>query len=843
MRKGYTDGLFLDNSIFLDDSQKRAGTVLTGFLQLLVILVASWSTLYILIESIPVPAHILYIHLTIALCSAFVFALCLIPSYNGVKLFFCLLFYVLFFISRFKMIENGFYIFENEVIFRLEQYYNVSIGIFEANYETHIADSTVLLVMIFIPIISLITIAVVKGRFVKIASIIILLPVAASFILGKTPSEKFFIPCLASLLYMIRQGFYGSHHVDLRQRSILLKINTWAGAWLSFIGILLFFLLKILVPEDSYYEISQIADMRETIQTKINNITLEDITSSVANYNLPDFNSSKGGLDGGALGRTGRIQYTGSEHLRVIADYDAIEDGIYLKGYVGSEYTGDRWTGHSAYETSMFKEIAKEMQDDFNPINQTINLINAGLKTSVIGDTKLYQMKVEYIHANKRFIYSPYFTNYSELKNINYKQDLYSTPSKQKSSYTFEYYDLMDMSRQFDGGGNLKLIYNSVPYDNDYIDFEVLYRRFVQSVYTRIPEEGLNKLKKLCIDALRNESLKNTEDKILFVKDYLKTNTSYTLAPGNVPEGKDYVEYFLFENKKGYCSHYASAAVLMLRALGVPARYVEGYTVSAADIAINRTGDITILMDDNAQGRDVQISIKDYNAHAWAEVYINGVGWIPVDFTPPAGIGYNAYEREVLNQNTATVSPTRTVSPTAPAQERVQEDLSEIHNTDISPTISKKPDKSTEETGGGVQGKKGVPLLMTLLVFSVLLLFLAILHLKRIIRISKANRNYKAIHIFIKLEKVLNFICGRRGSKRIQLEDNYDYLKYCFDFIDFKELDSFINTVRKARYGRGRITVKELKFVEGFYKNVFGLINNELPFFKKAILKLIILFD
>ncbi|UQT49944.1 transglutaminase-like domain-containing protein [Flavonifractor plautii] len=72
--------------------------------------------------------------------------------------------------------------------------------------------------------------------------------------------------------------------------------------------------------------------------------------------------------------------------------------------------------------------------------------------------------------------------------------------------------------------------------------------------------------------------------------------------------------WFLTESHRGYCMHFASAAVLLLRSMGVPARYVSGFV---ADVP--------------ASGR---VNVPDSAAHAWVEVYIDGYGWEPVEVTP-----------------------------------------------------------------------------------------------------------------------------------------------------------------------------------------------------------------
>jgi hypothetical protein len=90
----------------------------------------------------------------------------------------------------------------------------------------------------------------------------------------------------------------------------------------------------------------------------------------------------------------------------------------------------------------------------------------------------------------------------------------------------------------------------------------------------------------------------------------------YTLTPGAVPAGRDFVEYFLSEGQAGYCVYFASALTVMARAIGLPARYVEGY--------------IVVSEPDEFGWRRVDNS----NAHAWVEIYFEGYGWKLFEPTP-----------------------------------------------------------------------------------------------------------------------------------------------------------------------------------------------------------------
>lgn len=101
----------------------------------------------------------------------------------------------------------------------------------------------------------------------------------------------------------------------------------------------------------------------------------------------------------------------------------------------------------------------------------------------------------------------------------------------------------------------------------------------------------------------------------------LENSTSYTLTPGSAPVNTDIVEYFLFDSREGYCVHYASAATLMYRLYGIPARYGAGYAVQPSDFVLQEDGTWVA-------------EVTDESAHAWTEIFLEDYGWTPVEVTP-----------------------------------------------------------------------------------------------------------------------------------------------------------------------------------------------------------------
>lgn len=108
---------------------------------------------------------------------------------------------------------------------------------------------------------------------------------------------------------------------------------------------------------------------------------------------------------------------------------------------------------------------------------------------------------------------------------------------------------------------------------------------------------------------------------------YLKAYVGSVYKDGvwrKMPEGQDPLQWFLTTSRTGNQMLYASVAVEAFRAHGIPARYVEGYYLGASKIQDSKNG---------------EVSITGENAHAWVEVYFDGVGWKAVDVTP--GYYYN----------------------------------------------------------------------------------------------------------------------------------------------------------------------------------------------------------
>ncbi|MEW6068585.1 MAG: DUF3488 and transglutaminase-like domain-containing protein [Nitrospirota bacterium] len=134
--------------------------------------------------------------------------------------------------------------------------------------------------------------------------------------------------------------------------------------------------------------------------------------------------------------------------------------------------------------------------------------------------------------------------------------------------------------------------------------------------YLKMPS-GMEKISRLAYKIISRKD-KDIE-KAIKIENYLRNNYMYSLSTSPPPDGVSPVEDFLFNTKKGYCEHYATSMVLMLRAVGIPARIVTGYLGGE----LNEYGNYII--------------VRQSNTHSWVEAAIDGV-WKRFDPTPPIDV-------------------------------------------------------------------------------------------------------------------------------------------------------------------------------------------------------------
>lgn len=164
----------------------------------------------------------------------------------------------------------------------------------------------------------------------------------------------------------------------------------------------------------------------------------------------------------------------------------------------------------------------------------------------------------------------------------------------------------------------------------------------IAAVYTALPENLPVSVREIAWEI--TEGIDSPYLQAAALESWLRENCSYTLTPGEPEEGRDFVEQFL-EKREGYCVYYATAMTVMARTLGLPARYVTGYGLK-----------------ENPDERSYYAYVAtNATAHAWCEVYLSGIGWVPFDPT-----GWNPDEPAAEDEPEPEVIPEITESPQTP---------------------------------------------------------------------------------------------------------------------------------------------------------------------------------
>lgn len=177
------------------------------------------------------------------------------------------------------------------------------------------------------------------------------------------------------------------------------------------------------------------------------------------------------------------------------------------------------------------------------------------------------------------------------------------------------------------------------------------YGEWAQETYTQLDPEVKQRLRTLASQAGIYPG-NGAYATAVQVANFVRRQGEYTLTPGKYPSNVDFVLYFLEQSHRGYCVHFASAAAAMLQALDIPARYVTGYALQV------QAGEWT--------------TVTDKNAHAWMEVYCQGVGWVMVEATAVLENGSGQGPQSTPTPAPATPEPT--VEPTIEPTEEPQEE-------------------------------------------------------------------------------------------------------------------------------------------------------------------------
>lgn len=358
------------------------------------------------------------------------------------------------------------------------------------------------------------------------------------------------------------------------------------------------------------------------------------VSQNIMRGGRDDFDTSMSGFsDDGGLG--GGIHRNDREIMRIQNKSNFLTN-VYLIGKVYDTFDGRQWQqGYSGDEKDRFIDSMETLY--------AVRRLDNGHADDYL---KRANMSIQYEFFNTGYVFAPLKTTriFGSEKELDYSfagGDLLLGGRKgYNAKYDVVYYQLNIGEELFE-----RLLEEQLEPDESI--WSAIAKEFESQVGRKVTLEDAEEHRQMVYDNYLGQvtlskkvesylsqiigDAETSIEKLQAIERELGSYT-YTTMPGRLPDSvtraEEYLDYFLLESRQGYCNYFATAFVLLARAEGIPARYVQGFCVPVA----------------GSKGAVVLSSM----AHAWPEVYIDDVGWIPFEPTPGLGrLRYTPWEVSV----------------------------------------------------------------------------------------------------------------------------------------------------------------------------------------------------
>lgn len=444
-----------------------------------------------------------------------------------------------------------------------------------------------------------------RGKSALWATLPAVVPVFACFVVTDTlPSVGLLFLFLATFLVMM----FTSHS----RRKDAVQANRLT-AMVTLPVVLALGALFLAVPQSAYEGQDQAKALRQTL---FGGASLEQLFDRMAQQTV--YTGTSVDASSVDLSRVGIRMESATHVMWVDAPYTGT---MYLRGRALDGYSGTQW-----YDT--------ESTDWYLPWPDTSEM-------NYVGGVKI---TTRYAH---RMLYLPYYVRNVEVQEVNRGME----NTEKLAEYAFSVCVPQDSSYLWGKNRQWQRIYGDYGAHNEqfrdwmmgYLGVGTSNDRFVQ--YTDLPEST-----RVWAQGLLNRIIRDEKDYYQVAQkigSYVRNSAKYDLETWRMPtREKDFCRWFLEDSDTGYCVHFASAATVLLKAAGIPARYVTGYMVEVNE------GETAIV-----RGRD---------AHAWAEYWLPGYGWTILEATPAA------QEDPVIQTTAPTQTQEQTAAPTRPADQQTE---------------------------------------------------------------------------------------------------------------------------------------------------------------------------
>lgn len=454
-----------------------------------------------------------------------------------------------------------------------------------------------------------------------------------------------------------------------------------------------------------------------------------------------------------------------SERVMLIIETSTLDD-IYLRGTVKDVYTGNSWkkTPKSSLEYNADSTIPVPYANNAS-YSKEISITHQNMITSTIfAPNTLYQVEHKV---------GKYFVDQDD-------EAVFPKTIVKKDKY---------------------IVKSEIPYI-DISQIRKIKADYELESYKQLPGNITQRVKKLALDITSGYT--NDFDKAKAIERYLRSNYKYTLNPSEVPKDVEFVDYFLFEGKEGYCTYFATSMAVLLRAADIPCRYVEGFL---------------------AKGNSAMIrNILGTDAHAWVEVSFGTYGWLTFEATPAYPLVGYMTQGEVPAEPISEPDDNEPTATTSPIESTTRD-----RNLEVEEEVG---------TGDGVEQPREISLKMRIIlaIIAILLLRIVYLLIKRSyieMKLKKVSGKEYSIKYFQDILRFLKKIDVKMGKEETMREYWYK-VKYSLEE-NYRNGDEIINLLEKLRYSNEAITDVDMTHLEEYRKMLKKFVTTRLGTIKALI--------
>lgn len=440
----------------------------------------------------------------------------------------------------------------------------------------------------------------------------------------------------------------------------------------------------------------------------------------------------------------------------------------YLKGYVGSEYHENRWEPLEGKEYGEKYEgiFNRYRADGFHPLAQLYSYCEAAgrQQNGLEKEEKEGTIVVENTGAYERYQYLPYGVDFSSIqcldtlcRDLNLQKKFWSNREDEKNTYKICMIDEDSLLKTAGVDWQKQTITDEKV--RAYADMEMDYRKFVKKRYL-----ALSKKAKEEVAPYVPQKKDNLVSFIEKIRSSLKN------------AGKEKGDWDALQ--------YASLGTLAFRAANIPARYVEGYEAVTSD-------------EKDANG-NYRADVTGQNAHAWVEIYCDGVGWLPVDVTP------GHYDK---------------ITVKAKQQKKIEK-----QQTSISQKVTKKKEKPKQnEAPNKYLSWQQIILWIVICIFAVSFLFAGVLAIRRKAIVYKRRKTLMQADTAANYRFIISYLTTLFAYLKLSEEDLPREIREGMERFWFDE--------------NGEITEKELSQLREYGNEIQNTMWQESSCIKKLVLR------